>query len=84
MWVSSDRQPAASVYIHTLNLQLLAVLALEGKYKSRLRRTPKVFFFFFLIHQNFVCFIISQQLLKPGSNCSRHKTYMELAHNSVI
>lgn len=48
MWVSSDRQPAASVYIHTLNLQLLAVLALEGKYKSRLRRTPKVFFFFFL------------------------------------
>lgn len=47
MWVSSDRQPAASVYIHTLNLQLLAVLALEGKYKSRLRRTPKVFFFFF-------------------------------------
>lgn len=47
MWVSSDRQPAASVYIHTLNLQLLAVLALEGKYKSRLRRTPKVFFVFF-------------------------------------
>lgn len=47
MWVSSDRQPAASVYIHTLNLQLLAVLALERKYKSRLRRTPKVFFFFF-------------------------------------
>lgn len=46
MWVSSDRQPAASVYIHTLNLQLLAVLALEGKYKSRLRRTPKVFDFF--------------------------------------
>lgn len=46
MWVSSDRQPAASVYIHTLNLQLLAVLALEGKYKNRLRRTPKVFFFF--------------------------------------
>lgn len=47
MWVSSDRQPAASVYIHTLNLQLLTVLALEGKYKSRLRRTPKVLFFFF-------------------------------------